>query len=572
MAETLTKQQRQAVENRGGNLLVSAAAGSGKTKVLVERLLRYILDSSDPANIDDFLIITYTKAAAAELRAKIASKLTQMIAEDPQNRHLQKQMQRLYLAKISTVHGFCSDILREYAYRLDISSDFRVADEAECAHLQLLALEETLNYAYETAQTQQDFRALIDTQGFGRDDRQIPEIILKVYHSARCHLNPDKWLQWCIPGDEMVQMTDAAETPWGAYLLADLKSYLKMQIESMCRCIDHASQVEGMEKPVTLLNATVQQLRTLYACESWDAVVDCGSVDYGRLVFSKKCPDMELAEQIKAIRNNCKIGVEKRLCFFADRSGVILRDLARCADAAKGLVHLVQDFSRRYDARKQARGILDFGDLEHLTLDLLLGRSRDTLTAAATEIGNRFREIMVDEYQDSNGIQDAIFHALTQKRQNCFMVGDVKQSIYQFRLADPGIFIEKYNRYAPVETAKTGEGRRILLSNNFRSSSGVISGVNDVFRFCMSPRVGGLEYGEEEMLREGIPHIPLTEPEVSLYAVDVEGDTYREEADFVADKIAELLNGTHYVRDQETLRPVRAEDIAIWLQSRFCWR
>ncbi len=567
MAEVLTPQQRQAVENRGGNLLVSAAAGSGKTKVLVDRLLRYILDRTDPANIDDFLIITYTKAAAAELRAKIASKLTELIAEDPQNRHLQQQMQRLYLAKISTVHGFCSDILREYAYRLDISQDFRVADEGECAQLQLQALEDVLNHAYDTALEQPEFRAFIDTQGLGRDDRQIPQIILKVYQSARCHLDPMQWLQWCVPDEQILQKTDASQTPWGKYLLDDLKAYLKQQIETLNRCIALASQVDEMEKPVALLSATVHQLSSLCACETWDAVVDCGAVDYGRLVFSKKCPDMELAEQIKSIRNNCKAGVEGRLKYFSEKSNVILQDLAQCAVAAAGLIDLVQEFWKRYDGYKQARGVLDFGDLEHRTLDLLLGRSRGSVTAVAAEIGSRFREIMVDEYQDSNAIQDAIFYALTQRRKNCFMVGDVKQSIYQFRLADPGIFLEKYHTYAPAETAAAGQGRRILLSSNFRSSAGVIAGVNDVFGHCMSESVGGLNYGEEEMLREGIPHIPLTEPEVSLLAIDVDSDTYAEEAGIVADEIAKLLDGSHYVRDKDVLRPVRAEDIAILLRS-----
>ncbi len=567
MAEILTYQQKQAVEDRGGNLLVSAAAGSGKTKVLVDRLLGYILDPKDPANIDDFLIITYTKAAASELRAKIASKLIERIAEDPQNRHLQQQMQRLYLAKISTVHGFCSEILREYAYRLEISPDFRVADEAECGQLQLRALEDVLSEAYESADGADHFLTFVDTQGLGRDDRQIPQIILKVYQSAQCHLDPVNWLQWCVPSEDLLRKTDASATPWGAYLLADLKEYLNMQIETLSRCVQLASETQEMEKPAALLQQTLDQLIALHSCQTWDAVVEYGQVDYGRLVFSKKCPDMELAEQIKAIRNNCKTGLDKRLRQFSEKSEVVLQNLSQCASAAKGLVDLVQAFSRRYNELKQARGVLDFGDLEHCMLDLLIGRRRDMITSAAKEIGNRFREIMVDEYQDSNEIQDAIFHALTQKRNNCFMVGDVKQSIYQFRLADPGIFLQKYNTYAPAESAAAGEGRRILLSSNFRSSGGVISGVNDVFRTCMSPQVGGLAYGEEEMLREGIPHIPLKEPEVSLFAVDVEADTYSEEASLVAGKIAEMLDGSHLVRDGDQLRPVRAEDIAVLLRS-----
>ena len=200
-------------------------------------------------------------------------------------------------------------------------------------------------------------------------------------------------------------------------------------------------------------------------------------------------------------------------------------------------------------------------------LDLLLGKRRSGNTAAASEIGSRYREIMVDEYQDSNGVQDAIFSALTAKRQNCFMVGDVKQSIYQFRLADPGIFLEKYNTYANAEEAVDPEGRRVMLSCNFRSGGAVLAGVNDIFETCMSPAVGGLTYGEDEALREGVPHTPLGEPEVELWAIPVEESTYEEEAAFVANRIRDLTDGTHFVRQGEELRPIRIEDVAILLRS-----
>ena len=566
MAETLTYEQQQAVENRGGKLLVSAAAGSGKTKVLVDRLMSYILDPADPANIDDFLIITYTKAAAAELRGKIASKLSETIAQNPLNKHLQQQMQRLYLAKISTVHGFCADVLRQYAYRLDVSADFRVADEGECLELQLKALEQVLDSAYETAADNCDFRAFVDSQGLGRDDRQIPEIILKVYNSARCHLNPDSWLDWCV-SDGADDLTDAGQTPWGLYLMEDLRKFLALHIDAMKRCMDAAGGADGMEKPVALFAATIAQLQVLHDCKTWDEVVNNKEIDFGRLSFSKKCSDLLLAEQMKAVRNACKEGLAKRLRSFTDESVQIFEDIHRSSSAARGLVSLVQSFTKSYDKLKKNRGILDFGDLEHKTLDLLLGKRRSGATSIAAEVGERFREIMVDEYQDSNGIQDAIFSALTQNRQNCFMVGDVKQSIYQFRLADPGIFIEKYNAYVPAAAACIGEGRKVLLSHNFRSSGGVISAVNDVFSQCMSPAVGGLIYGQDEMLREGIPHIPLDEAEIALYGIEVEQDTYAEESAFVADQICTLLDGNHMVRAGETLRPILPEDIVILLRS-----
>ena len=226
MAEKLTPQQEAAVNNRGGKLLVSAAAGSGKTKVLVDRLMRYLRDPVAPANLDDFLIITYTKAAAAELRGKIAKKLSEHIAADPSNRHLQQQMQRLYLAKISTVHAFCSDLLKEFSYRLDISSDFRLADESEAAELQMMAAERVLEQAY--AQGDEDFFTFVDTQGLGRSDYQVPVIVFDVYERSRCHLDPEKWLDECLATSNVEGLTDAGVTLWGRYLMDDLFAYLEV--------------------------------------------------------------------------------------------------------------------------------------------------------------------------------------------------------------------------------------------------------------------------------------------------------------------------------------------------------
>ena len=501
MSEKLTPQQRMAVENRGGKLLVSAAAGSGKTKVLVDRLMSYLTDPIEPANLDDFLIITYTKAAASELRSKISDKLTKYIADHPENRHMQQQVQRLHLAKISTVHGFCGDILREYAYRLDIPSDFRIAEENECLEMMYQVLQQLLDQAYEERLKDEAFRTFVDTQGLGRDDRQIPEIILQVYNSALCHMDPDGWLDWCVEASKAEQVSDAGESVWGAYLIEELKTYIRLQIQSLQNCIDKADGVPGFEKPVLLLSETVQSLQLLESCKNWDEIVNHPPITYGTLTFKKDIKGSQLAEQIKAIRNSCKDHLSKKLRAFSDSSAVILEHLKESSLASEGLVNLVKDFRDQYRRFKRIRRVLDFSDIEQITLDLLYGKTRSGMTSAAEEIGSRFREIMVDEYQDSNEVQDAIFSALTRKRNNCFMVGDVKQSIYQFRLADPGIFLQKYNTFKPASEAELGEGRKVLLSSNFRSSGGVISAVNDVFAACMSPNVGGLYYGEEEKLR-----------------------------------------------------------------------
>ena len=567
MAEKLTPQQKEAVENRGGKLLVSAAAGSGKTKVLVDRLMRYILDPVDPANIDDFLMITYTKAAASELRGKIAAKLSEKVAENPENRHLQRQQQRLYLTKISTVHAFCGDVLREYAYKLDLPADFRVADENECRQLRQTVLEQLLTQAYDRATEDVYFRAFVDSQGLGRDDRLVPQIVEKVYDSARCHLLPATWIAHCQALADNAGITDAAQTEYGAFLLRRLQEQLDLQIIAMEGVAARVALTKGCEKVATVLWDTVYQLQRLRESKTWDAVLANKHVDYGRLVFPRSFGDEALKEQVKAVREACKKGLEKKLKAFSDESYQVLRDLRASSDAIRGLMGLVHDFGECYDAAKKSRRILDFGDLEHKMLDLLLGKSRSGITAAAHEIGSRFREVMVDEYQDSNAVQDAIYGALTQKKQNLFLVGDVKQSIYQFRLADPGIFLEKYASFVPAEQAQMGQGRKVMLSRNFRSSGGVLAGCNDVFRLCMCPEVGGLYYGAEEALYEGVPHVSLGEPETALYCVDVQEETYREEAEFVVSQIQELLSGAHFVRQGDQLRPILPEDIAILLRS-----
>ncbi len=567
MVEKLTPQQRQAVQHRGGRLLVSAAAGSGKTKVLVDRLMGYLTDPVAPANIDEFLMITYTKAAASELRGKIAAKLSERIAENPENKHLQRQLQRLYLTKISTVHSFCGDILREYAYKLDVSGDFRVADENECREIRSQVVEKLLERAYENADRSPDFCTFVDTQGIGRDDRLVAELVLSVYDSARCHLSPEKWLAECLELVTAEGITEPAHTLYGRFLIKQLQQYLRQQIKAMERCAELAGQAEGFEKPAALLLDTVYQLRRLSEQKTWDGIVAEKDIDFGTLRFPKNCSDPALAENIKIIRENCKKGLVKQLRPFTDPAKQVLADLASVAAAIRGLVELVQQFGQAFSAAKRSRQVLDFGDLEHKMLDLLLGSSRSGPTAAAAELGSRFREVMVDEYQDSNEVQDAIYCALTQKRGNLFMVGDVKQSIYQFRLADPGIFLDKYEKFALAEEAEPGQDTKVLLSRNFRSSAGVLAAANDVFRMCMCPDVGGLFYGAGEALYEGVPHVPLGEPEAELYCIDVQAETYPEEAAFVAAKIRELLDGSHMVRDGEHLRPIGPEDIAILLRS-----
>lgn len=559
MAETLTPAQKRAVEHRGSKLLVSAAAGSGKTKVLVDRLMAY-LTGDDPANLDDFLIITYTKAAASELRGKIAAKLSERIAADPDNRHLQQQLQRLYLAQISTVHGFCGDVLRQYGFRLDLPTDFRVADENECDEIRQTVINECLENAY--AQHTPEFEMLVDAQGYGRDDRRLSEIVLRVFDSARCHRNPDGWLQSCLDTSEADGICDASETVWGQYLISEFHKLLDTQISFYNWAIGMMASENQTQAACDNLGQTLQSLRSLREMTTWRQIHDFGTLSYGVLRFPKGF-DEALKEQIKTLRDGCKESLAKGLRTFVDDSDSVLDGMRRCAGAQRGLIALVRQFGADYARKKRAARILDFSDLEHGMLRLLLGTS-DFPTAAAREIGERFREIMVDEYQDSNEVQDAIFDALTRGKNHLFMVGDVKQSIYQFRLADPAIFLQKYKSYCDTFDAA---GTRVLLSANFRSGPEVVEAVNAVFGTCMREDVGGLDYTEAERLVEGVPHAPLPDAAVELDCIESGSDAYEAEAAFVADRIAQMLQNHTLIRDGDTLRPVQAEDIVILLRS-----
>ena len=566
MLNELTPQQRIAATNRGGKLLVSAAAGSGKTRVLVERLLCYLTDPASPAQLDDFLIITYTKAAASELRGKIGAELNARIAAEPENRHLQKQLQRLYLTQISTVHGFCTQLLREYAHQLDIAPDFRVADETETEELRAAVLSDTLDRAYEELGENPDFRAFADTQGLGRDDRGLPELIFKVFDSARCHLDPEGWLKKCVSTVQTDAGTDVSETAWGEYLLSDLKLFLDGHIQALRQCLEEADRVPEFEKVSQNLSSIIVLLTDLRQSDSWDETVRRLDVDFGTLRFPRRNPDLELTDRIKAVRDACKDGLKKKQRSFTGDSQELLEDMIKTAPAVRGLISLVRQFSDDFRRAKRSRRILDFGDLEHRTLDLLMGKSRSGATAVSREIARRYREVLVDEYQDSNAVQDAIFSILTSQRGNCFLVGDVKQSIYRFRLADPGIFLNKYKAFVDVSSGSDGVERKVLLSHNFRSGGEVISAVNDVFSVCMSPTVGGLQYTDAEALREGVPHVALPDPGVELYALQTDEDTYAEEAAFVARRLKEMLGKT-MVRSGDSLRPMTAEDVVILLRS-----
>lgn len=577
MAEKLTKEQSAAIYDRGGRLLVSAAAGSGKTKVLVDRLMCYIMGTDEsgnqvekPANIDDFLIITYTKAAASELRVKIGTKLSEVIASNPEDKHLQEQLQRLYMTKISTVHSFCSEIIRRYAYRLDIPADFRQAEDNECTQMQSLVLDKVLNQAYDSILENDEFRQFVDSQGFGRNDKQLNKVILQIYHQSVNFPDPDKWLDKCAAFMDVDGLTDVSQTKWGEYLMKELATGLDQAVAVMDRAFSIVSQcMQGTQLEIDM-NECISQLHRLRNCTSWDEIIDKRNVVFPNLrSMTKKGSTPQQRKAIVFLQNTAKSILKEKLESIVDRSDVILEELRRCAPAVRGMCSVVKSFARAYDAEKRRRHLMDYTDLEQFCLTLFCGKNRDTITPIAREVGADYREIMVDEYQDSNAVQDMIFDALTNELKNCFMVGDVKQSIYQFRQADPSIFLKKYDTYADAHSAKPGEGRRVLLSHNFRSGDDILAAANAVFETCMRPELGGVYYDESVKLKKVEPLPPLDETAVEFYAVETSnGLKDEQEAAFVAQRISELLDGTHYVRDKERgMRVITPEDITILIRS-----
>ncbi len=574
----LTPSQQAVVDDRGGALLVSAAAGSGKTKVLVDRLLAQVCAEDAPADLDDFLIITYTKAAAAELRGKIAKELSKRLSAEPENVHLQRQLTRIYLAQISTVHAFCSSILREYAHTLDIPADFRVAEELEAQELQQEVLDALLEQCYEDLTEDSPLRPLIDQFGYGRDDRRLAKLVLPVYSAVRCRVDPDAWMRRCEEAYAPENAMDAAQTPWGRALIARLRETTAWVRRNMQQAVDAmARDAVLQEKYAPKFLDNIEAVASLEAREGWDEIYENRLLSFGSVPPVRSPEDAELKETVQNIRKEALAALkDAQACFYAP-SAQVLADLQNTAGPIRALLSLLREFDRQYAQEKRRRKLMDFSDLEHEAIRLLCQKGTALPTAAAKEIGARFREILVDEYQDSNAVQERIFEALSRGGRNRFMVGDVKQSIYRFRLADPSIFLEKYKSFPMRDDAAQGEPRKILLSENFRSRPEILQAVNDVFSLVMSPEAAELSYGEEEALRCGIPEFPATpQTKVELHCIDLDisaaedeqkAEKREEEAAFVAARIHELLSSETMIADKGVLRPAVAGDITILLHS-----
>ena len=567
-----TPSQTAAIERRGSAVLVSAGAGSGKTRVLTERLLRRIEQGK---NIDSFLVITFTRAAAAELKGRIMSRLAEAAAADPANRHLRRQSALCRRAPIQTIDGFCADLLRQNCHLLGLAPDFRVVEDDRAAQMKAAALERTMEECYAHSEAHPGFLTLADTVGAGRDDRRLCELVLELHGKMQCHARPDQWAERMI---ELLRapVDDVGQTPWGRELTKDLSRRADYWAGEMERVLALADGDEKTRKCYAAsIAAGAEQLRELSRALrlGWDRARAC-PLSLPRVGYVKDPGDPELTEYVKARRASCMEECKKMQKLLASSSEALLAGMALTHDAMEALLRLTLDFDREYARSKRRASLLDYSDLEHFAAQLLTDENEQP-TAFAREVSARYTEIMVDEFQDVSRVQDTIFRALSKDGRNLFLVGDVKQSIYRFRLADPEIFTEKYESFLDDELAAEDEPRRILLRENFRSRREIIAAANAVFSACMSKELGDVDYDEAAELRFGASSYKgeRAVPELLLYgaaATEDEGETpdrLAYEAELTARRIESILREGRTVTTPDGERPLRCGDIAILLRT-----
>ncbi|WP_320992483.1 helicase-exonuclease AddAB subunit AddA [Hungatella sp.] len=541
MAINWTKEQKAVIESRNRNLLVSAAAGSGKTAVLVERIIRMITEGENPLDIDQLLVMTFTKAAADEMRERVLLAVDEKLKEDPENGHLQMQAAMIPYARITTIDSFCLGIIREHYNQLDIDPAFRVGDEGELLLLRGSVMEQLLEDYYEAGD--EEFSRFVETYATGKSDRGIEDHIMAVYNFSGSNPWPEKWLEACekeLEDYEEGSDDRLMETEWMRFLMWDVA----MQTGEFCAQLKEALAVcdeeNGPAAYIPMLTSDLRMLQAIGNAKDYGCLNELlGSASFDRLAsIRSKEIDADKKSFVTGCRDRVKKAVGKlRDLYCFESIETVVRDLKGTAGAVRMLLRLAGEFHNRYQEAKQEKNLVDFGDLEHYALEVLLeetGEGERTPSAAADELSRQFEEILVDEYQDSNDVQEALIHAISRERfgtPNVFMVGDVKQSIYKFRLARPELFLKKYESY-PRED---GLYQTIELHQNFRSRDSVLSGINEVFYQIMTKGLGGILYTEDAALHAGAVFEPTEETvggKLELHMVNTGGGLLKQlEAD-----------------------------------------
>jgi len=508
-----TPEQLDAIKERNCSLLVAAAAGAGKTAVLVERIIRRITDPKKPLDIDKLLVVTFTNAAAAEMRERIAGTISAALTEDPYSRNIQRQLTLLNKASITTLHSFFLEVIRNNFHLVDIDPGFRIADETEAVLMQIEVLNELFEEQYEIEEGNQDFFELLECYGGNRDDQALQDMVLNLYSFVQSIPWPEKWLEEMTESFNLKQGADFGDTPWGQVLLKSVSIELGGLYEMLNQAVELMAGEPGLEGHRDVFMEDLRGLKTLLQTlegkgTKWDVVYSAiQNVTFRRLPPAGKDADTDKKDRCKQIRDDVKKGIGKlQERVFTGDSAEIQKDLRVVYPVIKALARLTTEFSFRYAARKRQNSVLDFNDLEHFCLEILAERDengdvRPSPTALAYR--EKYEEILVDEYQDSNLVQELMIKLISREdsgQPNVFMVGDVKQSIYRFRQARPELFLEKYVEYS---MEKDSPLRKILLFRNFRSRKEIVDAVNFIFKQIMSLYVGELDYSDIEALNYG---------------------------------------------------------------------
>lgn len=521
-----TTEQTAAFTETADNLLVSAAAGSGKTAVLVERIIRLVSDPEKPLDIDRLLVLTFTNAAAGEMRHRVGERLAAMLRKKPADRNLQRQLALLGLAAITTLHSFCLEILRQHFQQLDLDPGFRVADDSETKLLQADVLEAVFEENYEEMNT--GFLDLVDKYGGERSDNRLQEIVQSLFEFSRSQPRPEQWLTAAGTVQHYPAIDDY---PWAPFLREEIFRQLAGMISQLEKARAVAGRPGGPAGYAPVLDSDLDQLRSLAAQEDkdWEHLYrGFQDLSWGKLSRCGKDVDDTLKGMVTRERNGVKkVAAKIKSRYFSRTAAEHLADLAKMSGDMANLTALTVQFSLAFQKAKTDRGLVDFADLEHYALRIL----SNTEVGVAEGLEKRFTQILVDEYQDINQVQETILAQVSGNR-NRFMVGDVKQSIYRFRQAEPGLFLKKYHDFIPGQGAAD---RKINLARNFRSCQEIIDGVNFVFKQLMTPVLGEIGYDREAELVCGRSTPPLestdSSPAMEIHLIDRDGSAGRELVD-----------------------------------------
>ena len=581
MGVSWTTEQQQVIDLRNRNILVSAAAGSGKTAVLVERIVKIITDKNHPVDIDHLLIVTFTNAAAAEMRERIGNAIEKALDEQPGDEHLLRQLTLIHNAQITTIDSFCLYVVRNHFHEIDLEPNFRIGDEGELKLLREDVLGRVLEQNYE--EPSEAFSDFVEGYASGRTDAALNEMILQLYEFSRSYPWPEKWLDSFVGAYRIETREELDRAEWLAPLTENICFVLKDCEQLLKRALAITQQDDGPDMYEKAVQSDLEKYEGLSRltsfCELSEALSD---IKYDRLASSRGFEgDPDKLELVKSLREQAK-DVVKKLCkqYFFCSPEMMIEQLERTEPMLEEVVRLTKQFADEFAAAKRRKNLVDFHDVEHFALQILVDEETEKAKKTAEEFRDTFEEIMIDEYQDSNEVQETLLRSISREERgenNIFMVGDVKQSIYRFRLARPELFMKKYDSYSLEESTT----QRIDLHKNFRSREEVLTCTNDIFYKIMARSLGNVEYDAEAALYPGasypvsadfVPEILLADSNDELLEDTELTDKKTLEAKIVAEEIKHLMK-TQPVTDKAagTLRAAHYSDIVILLRSLSGW-